>query len=905
ESLKWEQDIPISYDEDTRPAILAAIKEGRFFAMDTIVDIHIATLFRGSPDEIAKRFYDHIIEPPSEALDAMARTLRSPPMYERLKSSFLFLQFVIRRLNDEQIARRRFVIILEPGFETTKVDPTIIYKGDFAQGKFASLLSHAGRNTSNIYIGLNTLEFVQASQYHIPGLIAIIRHENQNIYHGYHLTPAGRNKDLIFDLWRDLFVFVYYQNQILSNNPVRPENARAQLILREVISHLNRHELADELNRSATSFSENRKMRVVMRPAKGQEEQAKTLYQHGINDGVDAPDSGECVSFDGCELPSDSTRFAGDLVGILEGYKHEIDTPGFDSDEVSHNFVTDGGLKTRMFAFTIQRVFQGAYRMFSKIFLDISFLSQQTLLAQCPGMGKGYTLLGGSDNIVAPGALTSGGKPLADLPKDADLVFFGAGTRVPVPEDMNALKELNDGLEQERRRMLIDEGKKKNVVDHSLSVQTSDAGHTKLAQTIMDEKLCDLGLIAADSGGRLAGFKEKGNFNQVVDLAIAGSGFVVRNAFLLLMKNNVLKRIFDAFSVPAASDDSIPLREKYAFGLFATIGEGGFARRQDIEEANRFLAEVKTLQEELARGVDADREEEINTQIKSLKGKQSVLLPASWDSIDEACDRIQLWEIVQQLHSDYNFYVADLGIAEDESSLKREEGGFWFDVGNPRSYIATADFVAFNNSGRRYFGLPSLTYKIISSHFPADKVTFEDPDDVFMFNVTVEIGRGGSLHIGRHVKISNTNIIVPAKTNVYIGCEPGVTPDENSVTWATVDFAMNWYIEQAQITATRGRDLVLPIGIEVATAERRACSMLYGFIPKKEEDMDLVYGVEAGNANTLLVDRNHNELFVNWPLCADVKAMLPSAIPGTGSTFEEWRQGQLGITYLLEGLSTL
>ncbi|MFC1755289.1 hypothetical protein ACFL96_18190, partial [Thermoproteota archaeon] len=454
ESLKWEQDIPISYDEDTRPAILAAINEGRFFALDNIVDANIATVFRGTSQEIASRFHDSIIDPAPGALDAMERTLRSPPLLKRLRSSFFFLQYVIRRLNDEQVASRRFVIILEPGFETTAVDPTIVYKGDFKQDKFASLLSHAGQKTNNIYLGLNTLEFVQASQYHIPGLVAIIRHENQNIYHGYHLSPTGRNRDLIYGLWQDLFVFVDYQNQILSNNPVRPENARAQLILREVISHLNMYELIGELEGSAISFSANRNMRVVMRPASGQEEQAKVLYQHGINDGLPYPDSGECVSFEGCELPSDSKRFAGDIVGILEGYKHEIDTPDFESEEVSHNFVTDGGLKTRMFAFTIQRVFQGAYRMFNRIFLDISFLSQQTILAQCPGMGRGYTLLGGSDNIVSPGALAAGGKPLADLPKDADIVFFGAGTRVPVPEDMGALKEFNDGLEQERRRML-------------------------------------------------------------------------------------------------------------------------------------------------------------------------------------------------------------------------------------------------------------------------------------------------------------------------------------------------------------------------------------------------------------------------------------------------------------------
>ncbi|MBP7216627.1 MAG: GNAT family N-acetyltransferase, partial [Candidatus Omnitrophica bacterium] len=425
--------------------------------------------------------------------------------------------------------------------------------------------------------------------------------------------------------------------------------------------------------------------------------------------------------------------------------------------------------------------------------------------------------------------------------------------------------------------------------------RVANEGFIETAAHITDNKLTDLGLIAAGPDGRLRGFKEKGNFNQVLDLALNGSGLVIRNAFLIAFKNHALRRIFEALSVPCASNerthDTRMLREKYPFGLFATLGEGAFVNLEMIEQANGFLAQIKSL--------EAQHKTENENAIKSLKGKQQVLLPASWDSITEPEDRIQLWQIVHDLHNPetgLKFYVADLGIAE--CARPGEISGFWFDVGNPRSYIAAADFVAFDDGGRRYFGLPGIDRQLIDSHFPEEKVEFTDPEHVFAYNVTAEIGENACLRIGPKVKLSNTHIRVPDNTQIFIG----IPSAKDGL--AGVEFVPNWYIEESIFSPSEGKNLLLPALVERTTEERRCCAMVYGFLPE-EEEADLVYGIKPAHANTLLVDRDHNQYLVAWPLCQDVKGMLKNPIPGTPGNFEHWRQRIIGISYLRENFSRL
>ncbi|MDD5156346.1 MAG: hypothetical protein PHF11_07710, partial [Candidatus Omnitrophica bacterium] len=571
--LKWEEDqthsLSIDDNRDTRPEFRRAIAEGRLFAIRDLTQVDLSYFFRGSSEDIAERFsqeisnpgpivqefYRNATDPEATLLENLALHLRSPPARDRLKNAFLFLQKLVAQLGSEQISGRRFAIILEPGFETNQISPTIIYKGDCFNGRFASLLSHGGTTHNSIYLGLNTLEFAQVSQYHQSALIAVIRHENQDIYHGHHLPVAGMNRARIFSFWADLFCFVRYQNQLLTGDAVVASNVKQQLILREAVRHLNRYKIPENIV-TAANFKANRHMRVVMRPAgEGQEAISEEYYSSCLADSLNEYDRvSEHVTFDGCQLPSDSGRFAHDLVGILEGYKTDINGPHF-TDDIAHNFVTDGGLKTRMFALTIQRVFQGLYRMYNEIFLGISYLSQQVILAQFPRLGRGYTLIGGSDNIICPGALTFGigknRKPLAELPKEADVVLFGAGTRVPLPKDIAGLRSFNANLEAIRQERL-ERNIAKDKIDEELAHLTAQYGEEKgdrayveLERDILNKKLCDLGLIASTQEGRLVGFKEKGNFNQVVDLAIAGNGQVMRNAFCIAFNNTSLKKLFD------------------------------------------------------------------------------------------------------------------------------------------------------------------------------------------------------------------------------------------------------------------------------------------------------------------------------------------------------------------------
>ncbi|MCX5710361.1 MAG: UTP--glucose-1-phosphate uridylyltransferase, partial [Candidatus Omnitrophica bacterium] len=966
--LKFQSGMAIDHEQHTKPALQKAIAEGRFFAVNNISRLDFNLLFADNADDrriqqTAELFFRSIFDAQFEMRDALARTLRSPPARTRLKESFIYLQDLVREIGNDQAAGRRFVIILEEGYNTAAALPTICYRqeGSGADFKYALLLSHAGTAKNkvpqgSIYLGINSLEFARTSPFHKPGIISVLEHENQDIRVGHHVEPREGSlpRKHIHSFKDDLLIFVYMRNLVLNNQPVTPKNSREQNILREVMRYLNSHELSEDIN--AECFRANRHMYVVTRPTEGQPEAAKAYYKARVREALGCyARISENVTIDGCYLPEDPADFGHDLVGILEGFKSQINSPGFTSPDTSHNFLADGGLKTRMFAFTIQRVYQGLYRMFNEIFLGISYLSQQLILSQMPRMGRGFTLIGGSDNVICPGAITwDGGRPLAELPEDADVVFFGAGTVLPMPKNTEELSSITKGLES-IRLALLREGKSKDAIDASLADEfvntaahlaaargaTVDSNYELLRRKIQKEALCDLGLIAGNAQtGRLAGFKEKGNFNRVVELAMAGQGKVIRNAFLIAFRNSALKRLFDVLDVPCASNasthDTKKLREKYPFGLFATLGEAAFIDCDSIRKANAFLPEYKRLKQELealkaeALHAGAEGKAALAEQIKCKKSeidaivtKQQVFLPASWDTITEEEDRLQLLEIVQALHKNLNFYVADLDIAEEAKESKEEiRGGFWFDVGNPKSYILTADFVATHHRGRRYFGLPDLNERIIASNFQPSKVILENTDDVFLNRVAIKAGENSHVFIGRRVKLSNVNIELPDNTILIIGW--GITPEQAReylsrsiedrrglpATALGLEGSPNWYMEESHLKLA-GEDLVLEPSPD---AKGNCWAMLYGFIPKDGKSL-LAYSIQSASANTLLVDKSGAQYLVAWPLAQDARPLLKKPIEHiiskdgltapTGADFAAWRKERIDVATLNQNLSWL
>ncbi|MCK4802877.1 hypothetical protein KAS33_04315, partial [bacterium] len=461
---------------------------------------------------------------------------------------------------------------------------------------------------------------------------------------------------------------------------------------------------------------------------------------------------------------------------------------------------------------------------------------------------------------------------MSELPEAADVILFGAGSEVPLPKDRNELNKLVTVLEEEGKkiRQRVEIGEKKARIDSDLAVGLEDEGFGETVKKVRDENLTGLGLISADAEtGRLIGFKEKGYTTKVIDLAIEGGGRVNRNTFLIGFRNRALKIIFEALDVPRKSDGKTPLR-KYPVSLFATLAEAQSLSREDVKRANQCSRLAEECEQNAKQYEEKSKKyDKFMDQAKRYRRLVSLYLPVSWDILAPE-DRLQLLEIVQDLKQRLNIYVADVG-------------GTWFDVGNPAQFLTAADYIAFNEDGRRYFALPSIEKRIDNSYFDPSKVEFEDPESVFLHNVSMRIGNDSQVFIGKGVKLSNTYIRVPDNSLLYIGWQ----------------FEDNYYIEESEIQSLPGTSRI-PKEKKYLT-EKICRSILYGWIPK-QRFKDL-FEIKPKNVGVALVDSEGHVHTYYWPTEV-VKPDLVSPIIA-GSNFYEWRHQRLNIRHLLDNLIRL
>lgn len=112
----------------------------------------------------------------------------------------------LRKIKEDYpaLGKRRFVIIQE---EPSK--PTMFY----SEEPFGSVISHSGKRTNTIYIGLNALRLAYQNPEHRRGLTNIFLHENRDIERGYHMDLeeevrngiiTNEDVDAIYLLWYDL-----------------------------------------------------------------------------------------------------------------------------------------------------------------------------------------------------------------------------------------------------------------------------------------------------------------------------------------------------------------------------------------------------------------------------------------------------------------------------------------------------------------------------------------------------------------------------------------------------------------------------------------------------------------------------------------------------------------------------
>jgi len=845
----------LSEEEHTHPAIQKAIGEGRFFPINKLLGTDLETFFLGSPGQIAQRFARAI-----EGIDmkilvqSMTENLKDRALVNRLRQGFELLQDIVESSGNPILAGRRYALILEEGN-----NPTIFYDTD-EDGTPVGVLSHSGRNT--IYLGLNSTDFAGTSPVNRPSLTALINHENLDLQTGEHIPPTGKQEGLIHKFKDELLKFVAFYQSILRIQPVNPSDMKEQLILREAVRFLNQIGLSPLGN-----------THIIYRPLPNQELASEHYYDEiGIYRGLSQyRDAEKYIRLHA--LISDPKVTLNDLRGILDGLEDVITSQGFDSEEDYHSVILDGGLKTRLFGMTLQRVFQGLFRIYNEIFASIVYITLQSVLSQYSKCGKGWTLVLASDNIFMPGKIRVGERLLSELPEDADVVLFGAGSEIPLPKGKDKLNKLLTVIEEESKKIAqrVEVGERKERIDSDLAVALQDEGFDETVNKVRAEDLTGLGLISADAKtGRLIGFKEKGYTTKVIELAIEGGGRVNRNTFCIGFRNRALKIIFEALDVPRKSDGETPLRD-YPVSLFATLAEAQSLTREDVERANQFSGLAKEC-EQKAKQYEEKSEgfNKFMDQAKKYSRLVSLYLPITWDRLAPE-DRLQLWEIVQDLRQRLNIYVADVG-------------GTWFDVGSPAQFMEAADYIAFNEDGRRYFALPSIEKRIDKCYFDPSKVRFEDPESVFLHSVSMRIGNKSGVFIGKGVKLSNTYIQVPDNSLLYVG-------------WKFKD---NYYIEESEIQSVPNRVCRIPKEPE-ALAEKICHSILYGWIPQQKfEDL---FEIEPKNVGVALLDSEGDVHTYYWSTDV-VKPDLVSPIIA-GSNFYEWRQQRLNIRYLLDNIIRL
>ncbi|MDD5195091.1 MAG: glycogen/starch synthase, partial [Candidatus Omnitrophica bacterium] len=926
--------------------------------------------------EDATRLVGNFYDPfPQSNKSASYLKLINPTYRTRLRDRFRILQSIAKKVPHIENVYTAMV-------EEENDWPTLFFGKDQAQ-RPASLLSRAEEigDKKIIYFGLNSLDFVSACQIGVPGLIVLAVHEVNDLLIGDHIHPSEKGvRPVIHQFWQDLLCWHDYV-KLAGKEPLAPNSSRQQMLLRKALEYLNRM--------GKFTYESN----VTFRPLPGQREQCVTFYGRALETSFNYPKVP--MSFEGCIMPEQG--YADDLAGILEGFKRKFKPSEASSPAVLDTYdsratflVTDGGYKKRN-PISLQRIYQGPFRLYNQTLLSLVFLSGQAFMAQMPNAGRGFMPIFASDNLfgVPDGPLKVGAGALKDASPDANLFFLGApavnNTITAIIEEtkanqqarrieaqrklevldrtINALGEVSkesrdfleraiaykrreieaaeqggstmerviteavkvsalsviallliahetieaveEGLSLEAQRLICEimtikaaeagarqqlaavEGKNltaPELEDIAIRAQGNReaiakkikeripalAGHNdevwvrKILDEMVAQGLIGLGLIAAQpQTGKCEGFGEKRPYQRIIELALKGEGRVVRNAYGLFPTIETCQLIFKRLSVAPQSGACAQLREQ-PLKLFSTLGEAVFISLEEVELANKYEAEEK----------------------KSLV---PLILPASWEKLKPQ-DRVQLWHIIHDSPEGFkektNIYVIMLE-------------GEWIDVGTVPQFLKAAEWAAFSEEGRSYFNLPALSENIIDCHFDASRVEFEDPDDVFMHNVTIVfLGKRGQVRIGRHVKISNTLIIVPEDSALEIGW--GSVPQREAqrtipkTEEKNPSYCYNYYIEECIIEVPRGQHVVLNTELTQYAGRTACATILYGcqFIGRRF--LGALTDIAANNTYIDLIDSNHRRHLADWPTFKEISDDYLQEHRFGQYSFDEWKTGKDG-----------
>jgi len=161
-----------------------AVREGRFFAVNDLVNIPLNDLFAGNPAQIADRFAQNIIfkdgSGRAEVVKQMAARLGDAAVVERLRRSFDELQSVVRQLKETRgvrnIGERRFVVLLD----VEGVVPLMYTRTE--EGRPMNILARAGKRYNSIYFSLDALDYYRrSSRDPLDSVGAVIRVENARL----------------------------------------------------------------------------------------------------------------------------------------------------------------------------------------------------------------------------------------------------------------------------------------------------------------------------------------------------------------------------------------------------------------------------------------------------------------------------------------------------------------------------------------------------------------------------------------------------------------------------------------------------------------------------------------------------------------------------------------------------
>ncbi|MCD6218973.1 NUDIX domain-containing protein [Candidatus Calescamantes bacterium] len=462
------------------------------------------------------------------------------------------------------------------------------------------------------------------------------------------------------------------------------------------------------------------------------------------------------------ERPHDFPSFLGMVREYIKAFSGEEEK----AKDRSFIFISDGGFKTRAGVLTLAYGYNGLVSLpEGKVFKDLQVPLGAAVL-NLIGEGrqeliKDYLVWIASDNFLVPGDINWNGQKLSEMPLNDGTKVIISGAKVQLLDErvMDYIKEKlgENGGDWEALRQEIEKGSK----------------FAEFRKIVEEHKIKELGVFTVKDG-KLSGFGEK--LKDLVDLVKLayekGGGAVYKNAFLVLLRKDVAKALYDELSSIKAFQSGFDTLDTIPVSFFQVVAQGSCETDEDwlriglkkfldpktplfkgvLKQLSTYLNRKDIIRSfpSIKRPTEIDQQEwekllafmidwwNIRKAVLKVTGGQNNIyaIDLNAGSVKEANQQMGIWEDVGNLKKMYDLLSA---IVEEKSSPARER---------VRAVLGIGEDESIRNS-------PSIEEGIRDG-----KVTLEDKDKVYIENVQVDFKGKGKLIIHEGVILKDVRLEV-------------------------------------------------------------------------------------------------------------------------------------------------